>query len=172
MNPVNGFCPKIWAPFCEILISFCFCHAKAYCCRADFPIVPVGAATCRPPKTQGVFPIFFRTTSGMQSRRSRVTSFLVTIIFGSQIDLIAAVGCTSGRMEGDRREAVVEDSSIAQAIYNPCQRHPNFKRLTVNFGFITYGRTFGARTPLAFKNSPPFDKRTVPLSSKRGTAYG
>ncbi len=109
MNPVNGFCPKIGAPFCEILISFCFCHAKAYCCRADFPIVPVGAATCRPQKTQGVFTIFFRTTSGMQSRRSRVTSFLVTIIFGSQIDLIAAVGCTSFRMEGDRREAVVED---------------------------------------------------------------
>jgi len=35
---------------------------------------------------------------------------LIAIIFGSQIDLIAAAGCTSGRMEGDRREAVVEDS--------------------------------------------------------------
>ena len=34
---------------------------------------------------------------------------MIAIIFGSQIDLIAAAGCTSFRKEGDRREAVVED---------------------------------------------------------------
>ncbi len=60
----------------------------------------------------------------------------------------------------------------AQAVYNPRRKSSNFKRIAVNFNFITNGRTLGARTPLAFKNSPPFDKRTVPLSSKRGTAYG
>ena len=26
--------------------------------RADFPIFPVGAAICRPPKTQSVFPLY------------------------------------------------------------------------------------------------------------------
>ena len=50
----------------------------------------------------------------------------------------------------------------AQAVYNPRRKSSNFKRIAVNFNFITNGRTLGARTPLAFKNSPPFDKRTVP----------
>ena len=68
----------------------------------------------------------------------------------------------SGRMEGDRREAVVEDSSIAYAIYNPYRRHPNFNLFIVKFIFITYSRTFGARTPLAFKNSPPFASERSP----------
>ena len=34
-------------------------------------------------------------------------------LFGFYRRYLHAAGCTSGRMEGDRREAVVEDSSIA-----------------------------------------------------------
>ena len=56
------------------------------------------------------FPIKFPRLRGIQSRLCRAITFLIAIIFGLQIDLIAAAGCTSGRMEGDRREAVVEDS--------------------------------------------------------------
>ena len=66
----------------------------------------------------------------VSARRSRATSRLAAIVSKVQMRRISAVGCTSGRMEGDRRKAVVEDSLTAQAIYNLCRRrHPNFKRL-------------------------------------------
>ncbi len=56
------------------------------------------------------FSLKFPRSRGIQSWLCRATTFLIAIIFGLQIDLIAAVGCTSFRKEGDRREAVVEDS--------------------------------------------------------------
>ena len=50
----------------------------------------------------------------------------------------------------------------AQAVYNPRRKSSNFKRIAVNFNFITNGRTLGARTPLASKNSPPFASERSP----------
>ena len=118
-----------------------FYTQKPHIFRADFPIVPVGAVVAARQKCKA----FFLNISAQRADYNRGNA-----------------APASGRMEGDRREAVVEDSSIAQAICNPCRRHQNFKRLTVNFSFITYGRTIGARTPLAFKNSPPFASERSP----------
>ena len=92
-------------------------------------ITPRRGGNLPPAKTATPFSLKFPRLRGIQSRHRRATTFLIAIIFGLQIDLIAAAGCTSFRKEGDRREAVVEDSSTAQAIYNLCRRHPNFKRL-------------------------------------------
>ena len=122
-------------------MQYRFFYVKAYRFPRRFSHYSRRGGCCRPWNRQRRFPLFFRVHAEY-NRGEAVPA--------------------SGRMEGDRREAVVEDSSIAQAIYNPCRRHQNFKRLAVNFSFITYGRTIGARTPLAFKNSPPFASERSP----------
>ena len=109
----------------------------------------------------------------VSARRSRATSRLAAIVSKVQMRRISAVGCTSGRMEGDRRKAVVEDSLTAQAIYNLCRRrHPNFKRLML---ILTLLHTVAPLVRERLWRSRTLHRstcRTVPLYSKRGAAYG
>jgi len=39
-------------------IYIVFSTQKLHIFRADFPVVPVGAAICRPPKMRSIFPLY------------------------------------------------------------------------------------------------------------------
>ena len=58
--PREQFCQSAGLYYANFWLYIGFSTQKLSVSRADFPIFPVGAATCRPPKTQSVFPIFFR----------------------------------------------------------------------------------------------------------------